>query len=509
MRRVVSSTMVTVGLVLGGPMAAMAAPSPPPSGAAAGGSGGARVCTITDDRLVELSGMVATADGFVVVNDSSDQLDRKRIFFLDKQCEVTDAKSYSGGGPRDPEDLGLSPDGKTLYIADIGDNEKSRSTVALWTMPPDGSEPPVINRLTYPDGKHDAEALLFNGDGTPIIVTREPGKAGLYSPTGPLQPDTREGVPLKKLGEVRWPRTTTVNEFLGPLAQMVITGGATAPDGSKVVLRTYSDAFEWDVTGGDVVAALTKGKPQSTSLPGEPRGESITYGPDGKSFLTVSEVADQPAGTQPEIRRYTPSRQATAALKTQGKANPDDRSWFAKLSLQDITYMIGAVGVVGALLLGAGVFGIVRARRAGVTPGDDGEAGDGLAGRGGGAVARVSVPQDAMGQLDDGFPVAGGGGPDRYPPARRPSGAAGRTAGAVYGGGPPPGAVYGTQPPRGGTYGSPRGGSVYGGGNAGGGYGGDSSGGGFDDSAGPSGNGYGSATGRYSGRANPDDRLGR
>src|SRR3712207_6972861 len=54
--------------------------------------------------------------------------------------------------------------------------------------------------------------------------------------------------------------------------------------GGKVVLRTYSDALEWDVSGGDVLAALT-GKPRVTPLPDEPFGEAITYSRDGKSLL--------------------------------------------------------------------------------------------------------------------------------------------------------------------------------------------------------------------------------
>lgn len=439
MLRVVSSAIVLVGLIVGGlPVAASAAPGPAPSAGAA--APGARVCTITDDRLVELSGMTATANGFVVVNDSSEEPSRKRIFFLDQRCEITDAQVYSGNGPRDPEDLGLAPDGKTLFIADIGDNGKVRSTIVLWTMPVDGSAPPALNRLTYPDGdKHDAEALLFDGDGTPIVVTRESGKAGLYSPSGRLRAGTAQGVPMVKRGEVRWPKTTTTNEVLGPLAQLVITGGATAPDGSKVVLRTYADAFEWDVSGGDVVGALTRTRPRFTPLLGEPRGEAITYSPDGASFLTVSEVADQPPGTRPEIRRYTPSGQV--ATDPQPQARADNRSWFAKLSLQDITYIIAGVGFVGALLLGVGMFGILRARRG--TARDDKSADHNHGGLGDGDIAaRAPVPGDSF----------------------RPSGSAGRAAGAVYGGGSPPGAVYGGQPSGGGTYGSPRGGSVYGGG---------------------------------------------
>ena len=62
-----------------------------------------------------------------------------------------------------------------MWVADIGDNitsETHRTTIALWRIPPDGGAP-VINRLTYPDGPHDAEALLFSGDGRPVVVTKE------------------------------------------------------------------------------------------------------------------------------------------------------------------------------------------------------------------------------------------------------------------------------------------------------------------------------------------------
>jgi len=468
MRRLVSSVTVMFGLVVAGlPAAASAAPTPGPSGAGGGNPAGAKVCTITDERLIELSGLVATDDGYVVVNDSSDVQARERIFFLDSTCDVASTRPYSGNGPLDPEDLGLAPNGTTLYIADIGDNDKVRETVALWTMPADGSAAPMINRLTYPDGKHDAEALLFNGDGTPIIVTRDAGKAGLYAPTGPLQPGAREGVPMKKLGEVKWPKTPTVNQFLpGPLAQLVITGGATAPGGSRVTLRTYSDAFEWDVAGGDVVAALTSGKPRFTPLPGEPRGEAIAYSRDGGSFLTVSETADQPRGTQPEIRRYTPSRQVAKEQAVAAAPRADDPSWFDRLTLRDITYLVAGVGFLGALLVAAGVFGILRARR---NPPDDDAASDGVGWPGDEDPAHAPVRSDP-------YAAYGPGLGDRRP-AGQLGGGNGRAHGAVYG--RPSGAVYGGRADRP-RYGPPSGskpaGSVYGGGSPGGGRSGGSSG---------------------------------
>ena len=364
MRRVVLSVPVLVAAVGGFAAAPWAqAPGASATPVAARAEPGKAVCTVPDSRLTEISGMVATSDGYVVVNDSSDLESHRKIFFLDGKCKVDDVVSYPTL-PRDPEDMARSADG-TIWIADIGDNEDSaerRSTIALWKLPK-GADQPTIYRMSYPDGPHNAEALLLAGDGTPVVVTKQLGKAGVYTPTAPLKKGQTVG--LQKVGEFTPPKTTTSNP-LAAAGRLTVTGGANAPDGSRVVLRTYADAFEFDVTDGNVVEAITKGTPRITPLPDEPRGEAITYSADGKSFLTVSETAAEPASTKPKILRYAP---ATAAQKDEPQkvaaaaGKTDNRSWFDDLTLSDITYIIGAVGVLGLVLVGIGVFGIMRARR--------------------------------------------------------------------------------------------------------------------------------------------------
>ncbi|MEU7902080.1 hypothetical protein [Actinoplanes sp. NPDC049118] len=371
MRRLVFPVILASGLVMLGAVPASAEPAP--AGPSAKAAAGKKLCKITDSSLPELSGIVATKDGYAVVNDGADVPSQKKVFLLDDECEITKRVDYTGNGPRDTEDMVLSPDGKTLWIADIGDNnvrdnpDDPRSTIGLWTMPVNGSKKPKIHRLAYPDGdKHDAEALLINGDGTPIIVTKETvGKpAGIYVPAAPLKTNNDEGVPLKKAGQVELPRTDTPGSPLARLAQGIVTGGAVAPGGSKVVLRTYLDAFEWDVQNGDVLAAL-KNKPRQTGLPNEPFGEAITYSPDGKQFYTVSDIASSP---DPEaanyILSYTPATKVVEAKAAADKGGAASGSpWYSSLSLTDITYLVGGVGVLGAILVGAGVFGIMRSRK--------------------------------------------------------------------------------------------------------------------------------------------------
>ncbi|MGR6318275.1 hypothetical protein Q2K19_01435 [Micromonospora soli] len=330
--------------------AAVAAPAPHSSPA-----GGVPVCRVRDSRLTEISGMVATANGLVVVNDSADEEARRRIFFLTADCRVTRAVRYPSR-PRDTEDLAVGADG-TIWVADIGDNDQSRQTVAVWKLPP-GGDRPVLHRLTYPDGPHDAEALLLTGDGRPLIITKQGGAAGIYAPTRDLVPGAT--VPMARRGQVRLPGTDTSNPS-GFLGRAVVTGAATAPDGRRVVLRTYADAFQFDVPDDDVVGAITSGTPRVVPLPDEPQGESIAYTPDGRFLLTVSESADQPPGTRPTILRYPVPGPARA---TGAPTAPVSRSPVPAVPPRsDLPRLLGGLGVLGAGLLGVGLVRTVRSRR--------------------------------------------------------------------------------------------------------------------------------------------------
>jgi hypothetical protein len=366
MRRLVFSIIMASGLVMVGPSLAFAdEPAPTVSVAATPGK---KLCKVADKKLEELSGIVATKTGYIAVNDSTNVAANKKIFFLNTKCQVTNQVSFSGGGPRDPEDLILSPNGQTLWIADIGDNnynrDERRENLTLWKMPANGSAKPTIHRVAYPAGdNHDAEALLLNGDGTPLIVTREFGKpAYVYQPTKPLQTNNETGVPLKRVAQITVSATETPGSMYGRLGNKSISGGAVAPGGGKVVLRTYTDALEWDVTGGNVIAALQQ-KPRTTALPNEPSGEAITYTADGKSFLTVSDMNGD-TETANYIQQYTPATTVAAVKKSAGDSGASSgAAWYADLTLGEITAMVGGVGVFGLILVGVGVLGIVRHRK--------------------------------------------------------------------------------------------------------------------------------------------------
>jgi hypothetical protein len=473
MRRLVFSVIVASGLVVIGAGPAFAEAAPTAAGAKA--VPGKKMCKIVDPKLNEISGLVATKTGYVVINDSTDVPSHKRVFFLNEDCKITKSVPFSGNGPRDTEDMVLSADGRTLWISDAGDNDYAdannrRPNIVLWTMPVSGASEPKLHRLAYPSGEHhDSEALLLTGDNTPIVVTKEVGRpAVLFEPTTALKTNNETSVPLRKVGEFQPPDTDTASNPLAHVGRKTVTGAAIALGGTKVALRTYTDAYEWDVTGGDVLAAL-KGAPRKTALENEPLGEAITYSADGKYFYTVSDMQGVTAtdgANANYLLRYTPAAKVVAA-GTAGTANGDKAAtaaWYKNLSLDDITYMVGGVGLLGAILVGFGVVGIVRARKkAPLEPAskvvDGGPAGP--------------LPSDAETEL-----LAVGGLPGRpgavqgqrpgvYGAGNRPGGApqpGGAQQPGVYGAASAPSVPpHGGVPQRNGVYGGPGGGQQGGG----------------------------------------------
>jgi hypothetical protein len=317
----------------------------------------APVCRIGDDRLVELSGLAAVQGCYVVVNDGSDERDRRKIFFLDGRCKVTRSVAYPSR-PRDTEDLALGADG-TVWVADIGDNDSVRTTIALWRLPA-GARKPNLYRMTYPDGAHNAEALLLAPDGTPIVVTKAVGAAGMYVPDGDLKPGGTTA--LRLAGSVTLPVTGTSNPY-SFAGHLLITGGAVSPDGRRAVLRTYADAFEFDVPDGDVVRAVASGKPRVIALPDEPQGEAIAYTPDGGALLTVSE---EKSGVPPQILRYpltsssVPSPSLSSPSSPSSAASSSEPSPSATSATRRVLLPAGAL-VAGLIVAGAAF--VVAARR--------------------------------------------------------------------------------------------------------------------------------------------------
>ncbi|NUT19723.1 MAG: hypothetical protein HOV77_11090 [Hamadaea sp.] len=366
MRRVTFSVMaVGAALLLGSP--ALAA-DPSPSAAAAAPAQGKKLCKLSDERVGELSGIVATSTGYLAVN-TAENVDNpveshQKIWQLTANCKISGKGiAFGGNGSNSPNDIVRAKDG-TMWIADTG-NAKERPSVALWKLPA-ALTTPQIYRLTFPEGdKHEVQALLINGDGTPILVTHENDRtAFLYTPSAALAPGA-EGVPLKQVGKIDI-LTTVTDNMLGGAGRKGFTGGAVAPDGSRVVLRTQADAYEWDVNGNDVLAAL-KTEPRVTGLPqpAEQYSGAITYSDDGTQFITAPRLDKATDKETASLLSYTPTTKRYVAPPTV-KASEGDSAlmkWFKDLSLDQVYMLLAGVGFAGLILVGLGVFGMISGKK--------------------------------------------------------------------------------------------------------------------------------------------------
>jgi hypothetical protein len=279
-RSAAGAVLLGCALVLGPAGLAAAAPAPAGTDAGAAAPAPQTLCRITDPRLPELSGLVAVGDKLLAINDGGDQV---TVYVLDTRCQVVDVHTRAVD-PYDPEDLAVGRDG-TVWVADTGDNLGNRATVALLALRPDGSG--GVYRLAYPDGPHDAEALLLAPDGTPYLVTKEVlGASAVYRPVAALVEGGTVG--LVKVAGVSMTLTGTPGGPVGRAGQLMITGGAVSADGRLLALRTYTDAYVWPLTGSDVPAALAA-KPVRIPLPALPQGEAVTFSTDNRHLVVGSE----------------------------------------------------------------------------------------------------------------------------------------------------------------------------------------------------------------------------
>jgi hypothetical protein len=263
-----------VGLMGTGSAPAGAEPSEP-----------AVACTMSDKRLAELSGLAADGERWYAINDGGT---KSTVYVLNHSCAVEKVIS----GPTDPydvEDLARSADG-TFWLADTGDNNKARATIALISLTPAGKT--TLYRLTYPDGAHDTEALLLGRNDVPYLITKNPlGGAGIYRPASALA--SPGPTPLELVGSVQLgPTDTPGGPVPGGVGSVLVTGAASTADRSAVAIRTYTDAYLWPVPDDNLVAALAK-DPVHLPLPNEAQGEAIAFEPDG-SLLSASEGTGQP-----------------------------------------------------------------------------------------------------------------------------------------------------------------------------------------------------------------------
>ena len=258
-----------------------------------------RIITIKSESVTESSGLVASRSlpgAYWTHNDSGDG---PFIYAFNTNGESLGVFRVAGANARDWEDISIGPGPQPnrtyLYIGDIGDNSEKRPDIVIYRVPepdlrtaakgstkarPLTTEPAEAIRLKYPDGKHDAEALLVHPTtGNIYIVTKVAfANPTVYEAAAPFT--TGNTITMKRIGEVHVPSL-----FGG-----AITGGSVSPDGRRVALCDYFQGYELTLpTSSKNFDDIWKEKMTGFDLGKRKQGESIAYRLDGNALLATSE----------------------------------------------------------------------------------------------------------------------------------------------------------------------------------------------------------------------------
>ncbi|HZE72046.1 MAG TPA: hypothetical protein VE135_21265 [Pyrinomonadaceae bacterium] len=254
-------------------------------------------------EINESSGLVAsqTPGIYWTHNDSGDG---PFLYAINERGVLRGVWRVAGANARDWEDIAAGPgrdrSRRFLYVGDIGDNDTNRSEVVVYRVPepavsgtdlrsskvrPQVTEPAEAIKLRYPDGKHDAEALMVHPiTGDLYIVTKIAfANPIVYKAPAPL--DTGRAIMLIRQGELNVP------SLLGGM----ITGGDISPDGRRVALCDYLQGYELLLPeAAGTFDDIWKQSFNKIDLGKRKQGEAIAFRLDGRALLATSEGVGTP-----------------------------------------------------------------------------------------------------------------------------------------------------------------------------------------------------------------------
>jgi hypothetical protein len=186
------------------------------------------------------------------------------------------------------------PDTTCVFIGDIGDHV-GRPDVVIYRLPePDLDAPPTepvaadVLRYTYPDAPTDAEALIVDHDGRPVIISKAAHleRAIGTTETRVYRGSTGGGV-LDHVGTVDLPDPES--GIFALVVGNVVTGADSLRDG-KVIVRTYDEVLEYRTDDADAdVADFATWPVRRVPSPFQVQSETVAYRVDGCGYLTTGE----------------------------------------------------------------------------------------------------------------------------------------------------------------------------------------------------------------------------
>jgi hypothetical protein len=257
---------------------------------------------VEDKSVTEASGLAASRQNPGVLWTHNDSGGRARLFAMAADGRELGSYSVKKAKAIDWEDIALGPGSEPgewyLYVGDIGGNHKARKKVVVYRMlepevelgqkaKPRKLEDVDVLTLDYPKGgAYDAETLMLDPSTSDLyLVTKAlKGTALVFVARAPHS--QKHDNELERVATLRLPTATP--------GAMLTTGGDIAPDGSAIVIRTYSRAYWWSRKPTQTVGEALQAEPCRIPVREEPQGEAIAFTAKADGYFTVSEGKHSP-----------------------------------------------------------------------------------------------------------------------------------------------------------------------------------------------------------------------
>jgi len=267
-------------------------------------------CVLACERLDELSGMACSRRHAGLFWAHCDSGDEPRIYLFDLKGRDLGSCLLTAVMNNDWEDMAsFTAEGKPyLLLADTGNNGLAAAVHMLYLIEEPPCDPergakvkevPVLRTIyfSFEDDHRNCEAMAVDPtDKTILLVSKERARS-CFAYALPWPKDDH-GVNPKAP-----PKRALVARRIGTLELRQVTGMDVSPDGRRAIVVTYGNAFEYVRGGKDDWAKAFAQPPREIELPYRVQGESICYGPDGKTLYASSEQRPTPLIELPVLPR--------------------------------------------------------------------------------------------------------------------------------------------------------------------------------------------------------------
>lgn len=253
---------------------------------------------LPDGVAPESSGIAASATMpgvFFVVDDATNT---DEIVAVRSDGSLVARIGVAGMSARNAEAVSAGPcgsrAGRCLYVGDIGDNNAQRKSISVYrvdepalTSPPAAPLPADRWRYTYPDGPHNAEAMVVMTDGSLLILTKSaPDATSGQVPPHRIYRAPAGGGPLTFVSSYRPPDPVTAVQSL--FTGTVVTDASYTA--GRMLLLTYDEIVEYRAPKPGADPATFPSWPHAAlPAPAMIQSEGITADLSGCGYEVTSE----------------------------------------------------------------------------------------------------------------------------------------------------------------------------------------------------------------------------